>query len=436
MLWVVLGWLESMKFIKTHSRLYDSLAIPDSNEEQHELWHGNQFVSGYAHRARVFYDLAARGYDSKYCGGGMTWNPFLGPYKNAITNELFIAASAGMYLYFPGDNNTSPLVANGDKNFDNHPSKPYNPEYLEAAVMGYGWLKASNMTNKKGLYVDGFHISNWRTNGTKCDLRNEMVYTYNQGVLLSALRGLWEGTGNRTYLEDGHKLVQNVMKATGWSVDMSVAQETDKWHGLGRNGVLEDRCDAPGHCNQDAQTFKGIFFHHLSLLCEPLPLRPVAPGKTVAADKALAFLHRQSCKGYTAWVAHNAKAALETRNRRGRFGMWWGAHSGVETAPLPEGATDYRNKPAELLKPLWTLAGNSSSSSSAGNHEARHNHSTNSRPDANVLDCDNVGQPGGRMQDHPATDSDLNDRGRGRTVETQGGGVAVLRALWELLNTA
>merc|ERR1711939_658691 len=28
---------------------------------------------------------------------------------------------------------------------------------------------------------------------------------------------------------------------------------------------------------------------------------------------------------------------------------------------------------------------------------------------------------------------DLNDRGRGRTVETQGGGIMVLRALWELV---
>ena len=30
---------------------------------------------------------------------------------------------------------------------------------------------------------------------------------------------------------------------------------------------------------------------------------------------------------------------------------------------------------------------------------------------------------------------DLNDRGRGRTVETQGGGLSVLRAMWELVDT-
>ena len=37
---------------------------------------------------------------------------------------------------------------------------------------------------------------------------------------------------------------------------------------------------------------------------------------------------------------------------------------------------------------------------------------------------------------HPAANRDLNDRGKGRTVETQGGGVAVLSALWRLQNMA
>jgi hypothetical protein len=31
---------------------------------------------------------------------------------------------------------------------------------------------------------------------------------------------------------------------------------------------------------------------------------------------------------------------------------------------------------------------------------------------------------------------DLNDRGRGRTVETQSGGVAVVRAMWEFLKNS
>lgn len=407
------------------------MTISDSGSEQRQPWHGNQFVPGYAHRARVFYDLAARGYDTTYCGGGMVWNPSLGPYKNAITNELFIAASIGMYLYSPGDNNSSPLLMKDVEDLGTDHTEPYNPEYLEAAIVGYNWLKVSNMTNKKGLYVDGFHISDWRTNGTKCDLRNDMVYTYNQGVLLSALRGLWEGTANRSYLEDGHKLVENVIKATGWRSENDIAQE---WSGLGRNGILEDWCDAPGHCNQDAQTFKGIFFHHLSLLCEPLPLRPVKPGKTYAADKTLAYLHRNSCKGYATWVAHNAEAALTTRSRRGRFGMWWGASTGVETAALPQDAIDYRNNPVELLKPLWTLDDDSRSSSFVEQYEKRRNGCADGKAEASIVQPGSLGHPHEHSLGYTFTNLDLNDRGRGRTVETQGGGVAVLRALWELQN--
>lgn len=41
------------------------------------------------------------------------------------------------------------------------------------------------------------------------------------------------------------------------------------------------------------------------------------------------------------------------------------------------------------------------------------------------------GSLGVQAQDTHAGKTDLNDRGRGRTVETHGGGVAVLRAAWE-----
>jgi hypothetical protein len=35
---------------------------------------------------------------------------------------------------------------------------------------------------------------------------------------------------------------------------------------------LQDICDVDGTCSQDAQTFKGIFFHQLTLFCNPLAL--------------------------------------------------------------------------------------------------------------------------------------------------------------------
>jgi hypothetical protein len=91
MLWVVLAWLEHLRFLRLHSRLHG-----------HEPWHGVQYIPAFAHRAHVFYDLASRGWDETLCGGGMLWNPALEPYKNSVTNQLWISASVGMFLHFPG----------------------------------------------------------------------------------------------------------------------------------------------------------------------------------------------------------------------------------------------------------------------------------------------------------------------------------------------
>ncbi|KAH7355677.1 hypothetical protein BKA66DRAFT_474996 [Pyrenochaeta sp. MPI-SDFR-AT-0127] len=463
MLWVVLGWLEATRFIEGHSGSHYSRNTGLGGEEQsrNEAWHAAQFIPAFAHRARVFYELAEQGWDWRLCGGGMTWNPRLLPYKNAITNQLFISASVEMYLHFPGDENCSPFLSQYDRGYpqidelfeecDDHNRGRYDPAYLASAINGYRWLKGSGMTNDQGLYVDGFHIGGYRQNRSKttCDERNEMVYTYNQGVILSGLRGLWEATGSVAYLEDGHELIRNVIQATGWtktdrlSTPSFTAQQpptrrkskaatkkqdalASEWHGLGSDGILTELCDLSGRCSQDGQTFKGIFFHHLTAFCTPLPVRPERPGRTHAATRAVAKLHQNSCKEYTAWVVHNAQAALSTRDSEDRFGGWWGApdssssssssssfpnpmpkRQSTQSTPdehVPENAIDYRNSP--------------------------------NTPDATYADGEYKEPSNGHIFDpliKKATAGDLNDRGRGRTVETQGSGLAVVRAMWEFL---
>lgn len=425
-LWVVLGWLEAIKFIQQHLHThYDR----QRTEQGTNSWYGEQFVPAYAHRARIFYNLAKRGWTTDLCGGGMLWNPRLLPYKNAITNELYVAASAGMYLYFPGDNNKSPFAApqkpppDGveqtifhldfeDEELISTEILPYDPVFLHAAIQAYDWLKQSNMTNSQGLYADGYHVKDYGVNGTKgtgkCDKRSEQVYTYNQGVLLSGLRALWEATGNTTYLADGHQLMRNVIAATGWSLydepHLPPGWEGRwKWYGLGRAGILEDFCDASGHCNQDQQTFKGIFFHHLTLFCEPLPEVAKEPGKTFAGIKRIRTMHRQSCAEYASWVVRNARAAMRTRDEKGRFGMWWAADVGDEG----DAGWDWRDvEPLSARIPNGTVVLDDL-------HESA------------IDDERDITRDQG---------SDPNNRGRGRTVETQGGGVAVLRAMWELVS--
>lgn len=392
MLWVVLDWLENVKFQDLHSDLH----FPSSDPASERSWYGTQFRQSAAHRARIFYELASTGWDKTLCGGGMVWNPVLIPYKNAITNELYISASIAMYLYFPGDPIDSPFITNAQANG----TYPHNPAHLKAAVDAYAWLKNSNMTGAGGLYADGYHISGWRSAsdpGTgKCDELNKMVYTYNQGVVLSGLRGLWIGTGDQSYLRDGHELVHKVLRATGWP-----QTSLKKWAGLGRGGVLEEACDSYSSCSQNGQTFKGIFFHHLAEFCRPL--RPqeerflTAEKRQPIADESWEDVytrHLKRCRTYGPWIEHNARAALATRDDDGKFGTWWGIEfqqppsaataETVNSSVLPAGAVDYRNVEFET----------------------------------DTITFDGVPR-------------DFNDRGRGRTVETQSGGIAVLRALYQ-----
>ena len=456
MLWVVLGWLESIKFINLHSRLHSHLfgsrssptpasaSISHQNQPPRSSWYAHQFIPQFSHRARIFYDLASRGWETSLCGGGMVWNPYMAPYKNAITNQLYIAASVSMYLYFPGDDNSSPFSSDNShkaaaSEYENPatnripPAPAHNERYLTAAVTAYEWLKTSNMTNSQGLYADGFHITGWRggknsSHGTgKCDLREEKVYTYNQGVILSGLRGLWDATGKSTYLEDAHELIRNVLSATGWSTRHDPLLR-NRWSGLGRGGVMEDSCDHSGTCNQNGVTFKGIFFHHLALFCKPLvtakkdgleywPGAERSVPKLASAD--IAALHAQSCKGYGKWVEWNAKAAYTSRNKEGEYGTWWGWHSDEEKSEdnQEQGdgnhdvGTDYRNLGVPNDE-IWRIK--SSEESDENNNDSR----------------SSAGQFPQQPKDSLRT-QDVNDRGRGRTVETQSGGLAVIRALWD-----
>ena len=418
MLWVVLGWLEAISLINLHSDIHYTFA---GDQKHASPWYAKQFVPIFAHRVRIFYELAAEGWDTSLCGGGMIWSPYLAPYKNAITNQLYISASVNMYLSFPGDDNTSPFVVGEQSQSDGRtpPGKVHDPQHLEAAVEAYRWLKASNMTNTMGLYVDGFHVHGWRggNNGSigsgQCDIREEKVYTYNQGVLLSGLRGLWEATGTQIYLEDGHELIRNVIAATGWY--NQAIDDSWKWAGIGRNGVLEETCDTRGSCNQDGQTFKGIFFHHLTAFCAPLEVGEKS-GVFFRADKGLANLHKQSCQEYGPWIRHNAEAAYGTRDHRGRYGMWWTFglwHQDHMTdhVEAPDDGTDYRNHGIPRNE-LWRL------------------------PDDKAL---RSAENADLKVDPPSLDGvralvDPNSRGRGRTVETQSGGVGVVRALFRLVD--
>ncbi|KAM0335401.1 hypothetical protein ACHAQA_000446 [Verticillium albo-atrum] len=460
-LWVVLGWVDAIKFVHVHSDRHYPPRDPSSiiNQDLGDAlrkspWYGHFWVPAFAHRARIFWESASHGWDTNLCDGGMTWDPRLAPYKNAVTNELWIAASVSMYLWFPGDNNTSPWI-NGRFQL----GATREPKHLAAAIEGYKWLMKVNMRNSDGLFVDGFHISSPR-GSKKCDVRSEMVFTYNQGIILTGQRGLWTATGSASYLEDGHKLIQSVIRASGW--DLKHDETVDNisklpygrlppWRGLGRGGVLEDRCDASGTCSQDGQTFKGIFFHHFVTFCEAI--QAPDPGHEMSVDYEahgrISVAHKTACQSYTGWVAHNARAALLARDDEGRFGSWWGAglFSNVVPTTKTDGvphdevnATDYRNHgiPHDPLwaegnpDEIWAPNGEAYKTASRGTGMR-----APTQPDQMVLESSDdlkiQAERRSRKQREASPARDPNDRGRGRTAETQNGGLALMRAWWELV---
>ena len=374
----------------------------------------------------------------------MIWNPRLNPYKNAITNELWIAASISMYQDFPGDNFTAPWI--NDIAF---PTK--DPRHLESALQGYGWLMSINMTNHRGLFVDGFHIDNRIPGNTKCDIRDEMVYTYNQGVLLTGQRGLWTVSGNPLYLDEGHRLIQSTIAATGWNIMKNIPEDDlnnvhidrlPPWRGIGRGGILEERCDASGTCSQDGQTFKGIFFHHLATFCAPLDSVSVEQGMTVdmRGYHRVKLAHLTACRSYLGWIRHNEVAALATRDDAGRFGMCWGAglwnvvvtkdDDGIDHDASDK--TDYRNEGT----PEDTTWGKNHKwvPGTGGWNNLRDDSRMDMGPDQHILSDSSRknsahDEPGSREANDRR---DPNERGRGRTVETQAGGLALLRAYWDI----
>lgn len=413
-LWVVLGWVEALNFRRLHEDLHYAKGgfvdkpIPDglAQAAQQMPWHGQFWRGTFANRAQDFWTLSTKGWDDVDCHGGMTWNPRLLKYKNAITNELYISGSIAMYQYWPGG-------------FDGKGSK--DSRQLKAAIEGYKWITNVNMTNTQGLFVDGFHINRDIPGNVECDQRDEMVYTYNQGVILSGNRGLFEVTGAPSYLDDGHRYIRSVINATGWDIRTNQPQDhinpgqLPPWRGLGRGGILEDQCDSSGTCSQDGQTFKGIYFHHLAAFCSPLQLMNKDNTRGEVDQQAFAktqAAHSKSCSAYLNWIKYNVDGALKTRDAKGHFGMWWGATIFGDIKPprnrdginhFAANTTDYRNE-GTPQNSIWgedrfVPGGGNATQSSSGSS---------------------------------AASGDPNDRGRGRTVETHTGGLSLLRAYWEV----
>lgn len=220
----------------------------------------------YLQRAAQVFDYVVEHAWTDVCGGGVMWCPTSDPaseYKNAVTNELFLAAATRLSQY-------EALLPGAPTGY-----------YLGWARKEWAWFQGSGLINADGLINDGLDTAT-------CTNNRQTTWTYNQGVLLDALGLLSSATGDRGLLQLSESIAYAAMTHL-------VADST--------SSILAEPCG--DSCNGDQQIFKGVFVRHLGRLV------PMMTNRTVKA-KATSFL---SANADT--VVSNASSTI------GGYGLLW-----------------------------------------------------------------------------------------------------------------
>ena len=171
----------------------------------------------YLDMAKATFSDMSNGWD-EVCGGGVYWKkPNIG--KSAVQNELFMLSAIRLHQRSPGQ----------EKGIT----------YLDWAKKTWRWFEGTGMINENYLVENGLNKN--------CELNTGRQYTYNQGIILSALVELSIET-NEPRLFD---LANKIAKA---AIDNLIYE----------NGILKDPSEP--NVNGDASQFKGVFMRHLAYL--------------------------------------------------------------------------------------------------------------------------------------------------------------------------
>jgi predicted alpha-1,6-mannanase (GH76 family) len=203
--------------------------LNDSNDD--EGWWALAWIDAYdvtkkpeylAMAQTIFTDMTTQ-WDTTTCGGGVWWSKDLkhSAYKNAITNELFLAIAASL---------ANRITAPARKT-----------EYLSWAQKEWRWFSASGMINSDNMINDGLNAAN----PAACTNNRQTTWTYNQGVILGALVELYKADHDPALLPRAKTI--------------AIATMT---HLVTGAGVLEE----PPGGGPDLPQFKGIFMRNLARL--------------------------------------------------------------------------------------------------------------------------------------------------------------------------
>jgi predicted alpha-1,6-mannanase (GH76 family) len=212
----------------------------------------------YLAAARTIFANLVTGWDSA-CGGGVWWNNDR-RYKNAISNELFLALAARLHQRCGSDHDS----------------------YLEWALREWDWFQASGLIGADNLVNDGLNA--------RCENNSGVTWTYNQGVLLGGLAALYEITRETAYLTQGEAIA-----------DAALSLLTSPAPAVTPGILVEPGESATAPTDADRPQFKGVFMRNL-----------------------YDFYRQSHRPAYRDFILSNACSIWDhDRNRKNQFGLHW-----------------------------------------------------------------------------------------------------------------
>lgn len=175
----------------------------------------------YLAMAETIFPFLTKGWNPATCGGGEYW-AINSNYKNAISNELFLAIAAKLA---------------------NRTSGSASASYLSWANKEWSWFKNSGMINSGNLINDGIRPP---TANPPCANNGGTEWTYNQGVVLDGLVELAQADNDPSLVAEAQTLARATLSSSL----------------VNSNGVLVESSISGG----DAPQFKGIFARNLMYL--------------------------------------------------------------------------------------------------------------------------------------------------------------------------
>jgi predicted alpha-1,6-mannanase (GH76 family) len=265
-LWWALAWIKVYDVTKDEKYLTTAAAI---FEDAKSAWGtspcGGLWLVTHSSREVSLTNILLR-WDKAHTGVG------------AVENELYLTTAA--------------------KLANRLPSTPSGGYYFNEAMKAYTWFINSGLINSNNTINNGLVLSTCKNDGN-------IVFSYNQGILLSGLAELTWATGDNTYNELANTIATAAIHAL-----------TDS------NGILHEACEATG-CDGDEEQFKGVFGRNIQFLVNRATVLP-------AETRTL----------FTNFLEVNANAIWADDQASNQLGLVWSGPSGTATIQTQSSALD------------------------------------------------------------------------------------------------